>query len=210
MPQGAPPERTSLGIAADAVVFARFVGPVKLSARCLALWREILEQVPGSRLAFSPFKDSDKPLLLRRLARAGISADRMVLLPTTWDEAKDRTRYAVIDIALDTMPYTGGDTTVAALDMGIPVVTRCGERHAERMSYSILAHLGLTTTVAYTDAEYVVIACRLATDPAWRAELGAAIRREFATVPLADPRHYARCLEDALQRAVAAKTGATS
>ncbi len=61
-----------------------------------------------------------------------------------------------------------------------------------------------------TDAEYVAIACRLATDPAWRAKVGAAIRRQFATVPLADPRHYARCLEDALQRAVAAKTGATS
>ena len=119
-------------------------------------------------------------------------------------------RYSVIDIVLDTMPYSGGDTTVAALDMGIPVVTRCGERHAERMSYSILAHLGITATVAHTDADYVTIACRLATDPAWRADVSAAILRQLATTSLADPRHYARCLEDALQRAVTTKITGTS
>jgi len=75
------------------------------------------------------------------------------------------------------------------------------------MAYSILAHLGVTGTVAHTDAEYVAVACRLAADPGWRGEISAAIRRQFATVPLADPRHYARCLEDALQRAVSLKAG---
>ncbi len=208
LPQGEPLARASLGIAADAIVFGAFVGTVKLSARCLALWREILERVPGARLAFSPYKDADRGLLLRRLARGGIGAERVVFLPTTWDEAKDRTRYGVVDVALDTLPYTGGDTTVAALDMGIPVVTRCGERHAERMAYSILAHLGVTGTVAHSDDEYVAIACRLAADPSWRAEVSAAIRRQFAAVPLADPRHYARCLEDALHQAVALKSAA--
>ena len=207
VPEGAPLTREPFGLAPDAIVFGTFVGLIKLSARCLALWREILERVPGSRLAFSPFKDSDKPLLLRRLASGGIGADRVVFLPSTWDEAKDRARYAVIDVVLDTLPYTGGDTTAAALDMGLPVVTRCGERHAERMTYSILAHLGVTATVAHSDAEYVAIACRLATDPVWRADISASIRRQFATVRLADPSHYTRCLEDALEHAVVQKVG---
>jgi protein O-GlcNAc transferase len=207
VPDGAPLARADFGIAADAIVFGAFVVPMKLSARCLALWREILERVPGARLAFSPYQDSDRSLLLRRLVRGGIAAERTVFVPATWDEAKDRTRFGVVDIALDTMPYTGGDTTVAALDMGIPVVTRCGERHAERMAYSILAHLGVTDTVAHSDAEYVAIACRLAADPAWRVEVSGAIRRQFAATALADPAHYARCLEDALRRAVALKAG---
>jgi protein O-GlcNAc transferase len=210
VPEGAALSRAPLGIAADAIVFATFVGRVKLSSRCVALWREILERVPGSLLAFSPFQEVDKPRLLRRLAHGGIPAEKAVFLPSTWDEAKDRTRYSVVDIALDTMPYTGGDTTAAALDMGIPVVTRCGERHAERMSYSILAHLGVTATVAHTDADYVAIACRLATDPTWRAEVSAAILRQLAIVALSDPRHYARCLEDALQRAVTGNITGTS
>jgi hypothetical protein len=33
------------------------------------------------------------------------------------------------------------------------------------------------------------------------------IRRQFAATPLADPAHYALCLEDALRRAVARKAG---
>ena len=118
-------------------------------------------------------------------------------------------RYSVIDIVLDTMPYSGGDTTVAALDMGIPVVTRCGDRHAERMSYSILAHLGITATVAHTDADYVDhrLPARHRSGMARRRE-----RRDPAPArdsPLADPRHYARCLEDALQRAVTTKITGT-
>jgi len=209
-PDGSVPIREQFGIAPDAIVFGAFVGLVKLSSRCLALWREILERVAGSRLAFSPFKENERPMLLRRLASAGIAAERVVFLPATWDEAKDRTRYAVVDIVLDTLPYTGGDTTAAALDMGIPVVTRCGDRHAERMTFSILAHLGVTSTVAHTDADYVAIACRLAFEPAWRAEVATTIRQHLAASPLADPAHYTRCLEDALRRAVAARTRATS
>jgi predicted O-linked N-acetylglucosamine transferase (SPINDLY family) len=207
---GAPLTRAECGIAEGAVVFGTFVGPVKLSTRCVALWRRILERVPQSVLAFSPYVDADRPLLVARLARGGIGAERIVFLPTTWDEVRDRRRYGVIDVVLDTMPYTGGDTTVAALDMGVPVVTRRGERHAERMSYSILAHLGITETVAATDEDYVDIACRLATDPAWRAEVSAAIARQFAATPLADPHHYIRCFEAALREAVARGPRATS
>ncbi len=209
-PEGPPPTRESAGIAADAVVFGTFVGRVKLSARCVRLWRDILDRVPGSVLAFSPYLDGDRAALLRRLARGGIAADRIAFLPSTWNEAKDRARYAVIDVVLDTMPYTGGDTTAAALDMGVPVVTRRGERHAERMSYSILSHLGLAATVAATDDEYVAIACRLALDPAWRADCAAEIRAAFAASPVADPAHYTRCLEAALAEAVRRGSGATN
>ncbi|MEP6997806.1 MAG: tetratricopeptide repeat protein, partial [Betaproteobacteria bacterium] len=41
-----PYRRDRLGIAADAVVIAAFVNPMKLSRRCLALWREVLERIP--------------------------------------------------------------------------------------------------------------------------------------------------------------------
>jgi predicted O-linked N-acetylglucosamine transferase (SPINDLY family) len=74
------------------------------------------------------------------------------------------------------------------------------------MTYSILAHLGVTSTVAHTDADYVAIACRLAADPALRAEVAATIRERLAATTLADPVHYTRCLESALRRAVVERT----
>ena len=38
--------RADLGLAEDAVVIGAFVNPLKLSRRCLTLWREVLERIP--------------------------------------------------------------------------------------------------------------------------------------------------------------------
>ena len=133
-PAAVPPAtRAELGIGPDTVVFGTFVSLLKLSPRCLSLWRTIL------------------------------------------------------DVVLDTLPYTGGDTTAAALDMGIPVVTRVGERAAERMTWSLFAHLGVTETAASTDAAYIALACRLADDAAWRKTIAQAITSRLAQSALATP-----------------------
>jgi predicted O-linked N-acetylglucosamine transferase (SPINDLY family) len=194
--------REELGIDRAAMVFGVFVSLVKLSPRCLKLWREILELVPQGVLAFSPHRARERPLYLRRLESFGIPAERIVFIPCTRNDADDRARYRLIDVVLDTMPYTGGDTTAAALDMHVPVVTRVGERAAERMTWSLLAHLGVTETAAGTDEEYVAIACRLSTDAAWRASIAAAIAEKLPRSGLADFDRYTRALEAAYARAL--------
>lgn len=198
--------RAELGIAPSAIVFGAFVSLLKLSPRCLDLWRDILQRVPDSVLAFSPGNSSEHSLYRRRTAGFGIDPGRVVFIPRAPDEAGERARYRLVDIVLDTMPYAGGDTTAAALDMAVPVVTRAGERHAERMGLSILSHLGVTDTVARSDAEYVAVACRLAEDAAWRAGIAAKISQAFERSGLADVRRYAECLEAAYARALALKS----
>jgi protein O-GlcNAc transferase len=200
--------RAGLGIADSAILFGAFVSLLKLSPRCLVLWRDILRRVPQSLLAFSPGNASEQSLYRRRVAGFGIDPERVVFIPRAADEAGDRARYGLIDVVLDTMPYAGGDTTAAALDMGVPVVTRVGERHAERMGLSLLSHLGVTETLAHSDTEYVAMACRLANDAAWRSEVAAKIVDGFAHSDLADTRCYAGCLEDAYRRALAIKSAA--
>jgi protein O-GlcNAc transferase len=198
--------RETLGLDTGAIVFGVFVSLLKLSPRCLRLWHSVLDRVPKSVLLFSPRKESDHALYRRRLASFGIPPERVLFLPWTLDDATDRARYRVVDIVLDTMPYTGGDTTAAALDMGVPVVTRIGERAAERMTWSLLAHLGVTDTAARTDEDYVAIACRLATDAAWRARVAAAIADRLPRAGLADFGAYTRALETAFERAIATKS----
>lgn len=193
--------REELGIGPDAVVFGTFVSLLKLSPRCLSLWRTILARVPGSLLAFSPRREANRALFLRRLASFGIGPSRVAFIPWTMDDATDRARYRLIDAVLDTLPYSGGDTTAAALDMGVPVVTRVGERAAERMSFSLLAHLGVTDTVAWTDDEYIAVACRLALDVPWRATIASAISARLPQSGLADLNRYTRSLETAYERA---------
>jgi protein O-GlcNAc transferase len=202
--------RAELGIEESAIVFGAFVSLLKLSPRCLGLWRDILQRVPRSVLAFSPGNAGEEALYRRRVAGFGIDPGRVVFIPRGADDAGDRARYRLIDVVLDTMPYTGGDTTAAALDLRVPVVTRAGERHAERMSLSLLSHLGVTETVTHSDADYVAMACRLADDAAWRAEVSARIGDGFSRSDLADTRHYTACLEDAYAHALIIKSGAVA
>jgi predicted O-linked N-acetylglucosamine transferase (SPINDLY family) len=198
-----PPTRAALGLPADAIVCAEFVGPNKLSPRCLALWAAFLRRVPGARLAFSlapPFRAEP---VAARLAAFGIPRARVAFIPLDRDEHRMRARYAVADLALDTVPYTGGEATVAALDMGVPVVTVAGQRHSERMAASILHHLGVPELIAADDAAFVDLAVRLATDAAARADARRRILDALDRGVLGDMAHYTRCLEAAYRSALA-------
>ena len=200
-----PAGRSRLGTPGNAVIFGVFSGALKLSPRSLGLWRRILDVNPHAYLALSPFTKVELGRCTARLTTAGIPANRIVVVQPSADDAVNRARYRQIDVLLDTLPYTGGDSTVAALDMGVPVVTRVGERQAERMGFSILSHIGVTDTVARSDDEYVAIACRLAADPAWRGALSKRILEGITSSGIADFERYTRNLEDAYERALALK-----
>ncbi|MGH8799690.1 MAG: tetratricopeptide repeat protein, partial [Casimicrobiaceae bacterium] len=208
-----PYRRDRLGIAADAVVIAAFVNPMKLSRRCLALWREVLDRIPRAWLAMSPLASGAGDAQRRLFDVAGIARERTIVLPAGRGDAESRARYHVVDFALDPLPYGGVNGTLEALDMGVPVVTLCGRRHGERSSYSILANLGVLETVAQSGSDYVAIAARLADDRAFVEKVRAAIRAGLAKSALTDMDAHTRHLEQAYlaalgQRYPAALAGA--
>lgn len=194
-------DRASLGIDPDAVVIAAFVSAQKLSPRCVALWQRVLEGAPHARLLLSPPRADDRIALKRRLAGLRVDPVRLAFVP--YEAAFRQDRYALADLALDTVPYTGGDTTAAALASGIPVVTLAGLRHAERVGASILAHARLGELVTATDDEFVAAGVRLATDAAHRATLRNRVRAALSDAFLSDPVRYARALEGAYARLLA-------
>jgi predicted O-linked N-acetylglucosamine transferase (SPINDLY family) len=198
-----PLRRDAFDIPADAVLIGVFVTLLKLSRRCLGLWSEVLARIPRARLVFSPANPAHRDSYVRLAAAAGIARDRLLFLPQGRDEAENRARYSLIDFVLDPMPYGGVNGTLEALDMGVPVVTLVGKRHAERTSFSILTNLGVTQTIAQSGREYVDIAVRLADDPAFRSGVRAAIDAGLAGSVLADAAGHARNLEAAYRRALA-------
>ena len=198
-----PFARAALGIAPDTFVIGAFVSPLKLSRRCLALWRDVLERIPRAKLAFSPNHAAQRPLYVRIAAAAGITVDRLLFLPQGRDEGENQSRYALVDAVLDTLPYGGVNGTMEALAMGVPVVTLVGKRHGERSTYSILANLGVLATVAQGGREFVNIAARLASDAAFMAEVRGAIRSGIEHSALTDMPAHTRHLEAAYLRALA-------
>jgi predicted O-linked N-acetylglucosamine transferase (SPINDLY family) len=197
-----PFHRAAQQIAADAVVLGAFVNPLKLSRRCLALWREVIENIPNAVLAISPLSPEMRGVYGRLLAAGGIPEARVRVLPQGRDEAENQARYGLLDLVLDPIPFGGVNGTIEALDMNVPVVTLVGRKHGERSTYSILANLGVTQTVATSRSEYVEIAQRLATDAAFKAEVKAAIRAGLQHSPLTDMAAHTRNLEEAYRQAL--------
>lgn len=197
--------RRQLGIPDDAFVIGAFVTPMKLSRRCLALWKEIADRVPRARFAFSPIRREHRGAYEKLAAAAGIPAERLLFVPQGRGDPENQSRYRVVDAVLDPMPFGNVNGTIEPLAMGVPVVTLVGRRHGERTSYSMLANLGVTSTVAQSGRDYVEIAVRLAEDESFMRETREAIAARLPSSLLADGAAYARNLEAAYLAALAQK-----
>ena len=203
-----PFHRASLGISPEAVLIGAFVSPLKLSRRCLGLWRQILERIPRASLVFSPANPAFRNSYLRLASAAGIAHERLIFLPQGRDDAENQARYALIDFVLDPLPFGGANGTLEALDMGVPVVALVGKRHGERVSSSIQTNLGVTQTLAPNGREYVEIAVRLANEFAFMRDMRAGIRAGLDRSPLTDLGAHTRSLERAYIAALEAKAPA--
>ena len=182
------------------VTFACFNKLNKMNDGVVAVWARVLHAVPGSRLLLRALQLSDAAVRSRTIARfasCGIGAERLQLegaLP----RAELLAAYQQADIVLDPFPYPGGTTSMEALWMGLPIVTRCGESFLSHLGESIMHNAGLPDWVAAGDDEYVAIAAKKAGDLAQLAALRAGLREQVLASPLYDAPRFARHFEDAM------------
>ena len=171
----------------------------KINDRVLAAWAGILAAVPGSRLLVQARALDDSQNAERFAAQAqaaGIPRERLMLRRFQPAELAARV-YGEIDIALDPFPFCGGQTSLDALWMGVPVVTLPGELIASRQTASFLANLGLSRHAARNAAAYRDIAIALAGDTAALSTLRAGLRERMQASPLCDVPRFTRNLEQA-------------
>ena len=80
------------------------------------------------------------------------------------------------DAMIDTLHWSGGNSSLDALACSLPVVTLPGAFMRGRQSAGMLSLLGVPELIAADAGEYLSITARLAGDEAWRRELGGAYR----------------------------------
>ena len=169
----------------------------KLNEKVLALWGEVLQAVPASRLLVQASALDDAPNRSRfadLCGKHGIAPNRLELrgfVPVEQAPAS----YAEIDIALDPFPFCAGITSLEALCLGLPVITLAETTIAIRQSASMLINLGLPELIAENARQYVDKAARLALDLPRLAGLRAGWRPRYAASPLMDYAGFARALE---------------
>jgi protein O-GlcNAc transferase len=166
--------RADLGLRADATVYWCAQSLYKYLPRFDDVFARIAKQVGDCQFTFIEYRGSARvnELFRGRLERAfavhGLnSADYCTILPRL-----DRSRFVaaigLCDIALDSIGWSGGNSTLESLAHDVPIVTVTDALMRSRHSAAILRMMGITDTIAETVDEYVEIAVRLATDVAWR------------------------------------------
>ena len=142
------------------------------------------------------------------MVEEGVNDDRLRFLSAVPEEETHRAILGLADIVLDTYPYNGATTTLEALWMGIPIVTRVGEQFSARTSYSALMNLGITAGLAWNNEEYVDWGTRLGQDDLLRKRVSLTLQRQHHTAPLWKPQFFTKALETAYQHFLSA-TSAT-
>ena len=179
------------------ITFGAFHQAPKISASARRLWAQILAEVPDSRLLIvGVARGRTQDDLLRDLTGAGVSRERIRCVPYASLEEYLRL-FGEVDIALDSLPFSGGTTSCDTLWMGVPIVTVPGFRSVSRSASSVVSNVGLTEWIASSPADYVRRAVRFAGARELLAELRSSLRQRMAASPLMDEERFVRDLEQA-------------
>jgi len=188
--------RSGAGLPQESVIYCCFNNSAKLSPATFDLWMRVLREVPGS--VFWLF--ADHPNLqgnLRKEAQVrGVDPQRLVFAPVA-PYPEHLARLSLADVFLDTLPFNAGTTASDALWAGVPVITRSGEAFAARMAGSLLHAIGMPELITNTPEEYVTLALRLGSDPAFLAATKATLAANRTTMPLFDTERFRKHIEAA-------------
>ncbi len=176
-----PLTRAELGLRDGATVYWCGQSLYKYLPQYDWVFPRIAREVSDCQFAFiahqgaSLVSDQFRARLDRAFSAAGLdAAHHCVVMPRL-----DRNRFAAAigqcDVVLDSIGWSGCNSTLESLVHDLPVVTMPGEFMRGRHSAAILQMMDVTETTAATIEDYVALAARLAREPDWRKSLKARI-----------------------------------
>ena len=183
------------------ITFGSMTNLYKITPQTITLWSKVLHHVPNaSFLLVYPLGESQTIInnIKTAFATHQIDPNRIVFLDNRKAKMSHYDCYAHIDIALDTLPLTGGTTTIDAIGMGVPVVTLQGPCLHQRLSHSILSYGNLGHLSAATEAEFIEIAVKLAQNPETLAKQRLEMRDNLQMSPLMNSAQFAENLTNCL------------
>jgi predicted O-linked N-acetylglucosamine transferase (SPINDLY family) len=175
------PEFDISGVRQDDIIFLCCQNLMKYLPQNDHVFPGIARHVINARFVF--IESSISELTKRFTRRLELAFQRMGLASTdhiTFVPPLNDTDYAALnlkaDIYLDSIGWSGGNTTLESLPYNKPIVTFPGEFMRGRHSYAILKMMGIEETIAANAEEYISISVRLANDPVWRQAVSDSIR----------------------------------
>ncbi len=174
------------------ITFGSFVNRAKINNRVIALWANILNSIPESRIFFKAKQYSDELVrnqLLSEFRAWGVSKERIDFEgPSTLGEYY--CSYNKVDIMLDTFPFPGGTTSFDALYMGVPLITLSGDTYLSRFGNSLLSNSGLKNWIATCEEDYKALAIKYSADIEGLSRTRKNIRDSIGDSPLFDMKSF--------------------
>ena len=204
-------DRKRLGISDGEIVLLSGAAVDKLVPALLDCWARILAAVPEARLVLVPFNPAWGGRLFNRTLRHrlrvafaphGVSTDRVVLL----DERHPRDVNQLLklaDIFLGSFPHAGATWLMKAIYFGVPPVVRGGPWLRGTGDQSFVRSVGLPELVGEETEDYVAVAVRLASDPAFRAEMRRRLAATRDTASFLEPESHSLQFADVIEALLA-------
>jgi protein O-GlcNAc transferase len=195
-PETAPPVSPLPALRSGTITFGSLHNLARLNDTVIALWSKVLLAIPAARLLIfrTTLNDEIVTRLQKSFANKGIDATRL-LFDSKVPSSGHLSIYDRIDIALDTLPWSGHTTACQALWMGVPTITLCGDRHAGRMAASVLRHTGLPQFIATYPEEFAAKAVEFTNNISRLAALRSSLRERVRASDLCNAAAFARIIE---------------
>jgi protein O-GlcNAc transferase len=168
--------RSQFQIPEDAVVYLCCQSLFKYLPQYDYIFAAIASKVPKAKFIFITSNNGNRVTqqFQQRLQLAFAKFNNMeeycLIMPRL-----ERDRYLslnlISDIFLDTIDWSGGNTTLEAIACNLPVVTLPKQFMRSRHSYAMLTLLETTETITQTESEYIDIAVKLGLDRSWRSQI---------------------------------------
>jgi predicted O-linked N-acetylglucosamine transferase (SPINDLY family)/ADP-heptose:LPS heptosyltransferase/glycosyltransferase involved in cell wall biosynthesis len=170
--------RADFGISEGAVVYLCSQALFKYLPQYDYIFGRIARAIPQSQFVFF-HNDSDNTTITerfrQRLSRTfvehGLTIEQFCIFIPRMEFDSYLNLNLVSDVFLDTIDFSGGNTTLEAIACGLSIVTLPGEFMRGRHSYAMLKVLGVEDTIANSEEEYIEIAVKLGKDANWRQDI---------------------------------------
>jgi CRISPR-associated protein Csy1 len=179
---GMPPQRSrsELGLPEDRTLYLCSQAAFKIHPDADALLaRAVCADPKGTLVLFEARHPAVTDRLMKRLSRAFASLGEDVRARTMVLPFMTRADYlqvnGAMDLMLDTLHWSGGNTSLDALACGLPTVTLPGRFMRGRQTAGMLSLLGVPELVAADADDYLRIAAAVAADRDFRNALSARI-----------------------------------
>jgi predicted O-linked N-acetylglucosamine transferase (SPINDLY family) len=169
-----PLRREDIGLRADATVFWCGRSLYTYLPEFDQVFPRIAQAVPNAQFAFIEYPKGThvtkqfSERLDRAFAKLGMNYKDYCFFLRRLSQPEFSAAASLSDIVLDSIGWSGANSTMESLPHSLPVVTMLGPMMRGRHAPAILTMIRVTETIAATLNEYVQIAIRLALEQDWR------------------------------------------